>query len=185
MDNGASSYRRFLDGDDNGIVEILRDYKDGLIFYLNSFTQNIHIAEELMSETIFKLMIKKPKFSQKSSFKTWLYAIGRNEALAYLKKRGRFSDIPFEDYEKWISDEEELEKAYLCEERKIIVHRALNRLKAEYRQVLYLVYFENFDNSQAAIVMKKNKHQIETLVYRAKKSLKSQLIKEGFVYEEL
>ena len=26
MDNGASSYRRFLDGDDNGIIEIIRDY---------------------------------------------------------------------------------------------------------------------------------------------------------------
>ena len=33
MDNGASSYRRFLEGDDNGIVEIIRDYKDGLIFF--------------------------------------------------------------------------------------------------------------------------------------------------------
>lgn len=29
MDNGASSYRRFLDGDDEGIVEIIKDYKDG------------------------------------------------------------------------------------------------------------------------------------------------------------
>ena len=31
MDNGASSYRRFLDGDDNGITEIVENYKDGLI----------------------------------------------------------------------------------------------------------------------------------------------------------
>ena len=51
MDNGASSYRRFLDGDENGIVEIIRDYKDGLIFYLNGFTQNIYVAEELAEET--------------------------------------------------------------------------------------------------------------------------------------
>ena len=35
MDNGASSYRRFLDGDDKGIAEIVGDYKDGLILYLN------------------------------------------------------------------------------------------------------------------------------------------------------
>ena len=44
MDNGASSYRRFLDGDDEGIVEIIRDYKDGLILYLNGFTQDISTA---------------------------------------------------------------------------------------------------------------------------------------------
>ena len=47
-------YRRFLDGDDSGFVELVRDYKDGLIFYLDSFTRNIHIAEELMQETFAK-----------------------------------------------------------------------------------------------------------------------------------
>ncbi len=34
MDNGASSYRRFLDGDDNAIAEIVRDCKDGLILFV-------------------------------------------------------------------------------------------------------------------------------------------------------
>ena len=33
--------------------------------------------------------------------------------------------------------------------------------------------------------MKKNNRQIENLVYRAKMSLKSELDKEGFKYEEL
>ncbi len=41
MDNGASSYRRFLDGDDKGIAEIVGDYKDGLILYLNGYVNNI------------------------------------------------------------------------------------------------------------------------------------------------
>ena len=46
MDNGASSYRRFLEGDDNGIVEIIRDYKDGLILFLNRYVNNIHISTQ-------------------------------------------------------------------------------------------------------------------------------------------
>ena len=29
MDNGASSYRRYLEGDDEGIADIVREYKDG------------------------------------------------------------------------------------------------------------------------------------------------------------
>ncbi len=33
--------------------------------------------------------------------------------------------------------------------------------------------------------MKKSKRQIENLVYRAKMSLKSELDKEGFIYEKL
>ena len=53
MDNGASSYRRFLDGDDKGIAEIVGDYKDGLIIYLNSYVNNLFIAEELTEDTFF------------------------------------------------------------------------------------------------------------------------------------
>ena len=34
MDNGTNSYRRYLSGDDTGMVEIIRDYKDGLILFL-------------------------------------------------------------------------------------------------------------------------------------------------------
>ena len=44
MDNGASSYRRFLDGDNKGLSEIVRDYKDGLMLYLNGFVNNISVA---------------------------------------------------------------------------------------------------------------------------------------------
>jgi hypothetical protein len=30
MFNGAGSYRRFLNGDDNGLVEIVEEYKDDM-----------------------------------------------------------------------------------------------------------------------------------------------------------
>ena len=34
MDNGASSYRRFLSGDKDAIVELLKEYNDGLVLFL-------------------------------------------------------------------------------------------------------------------------------------------------------
>lgn len=181
MDNGTESYDRYLDGDDGGLAEIIRDYKDGLILYLNGFTQNIHIAEELMEETFVKLAIKKPRFLHKSSFKTWLYAMGRNLALDYLRK----NRVIFEPDTKLSEEQEDFEISYLREERRIIIHKAMKSLKPEYCQVLYLIFFEGFDNGQAARVMKKSKRQIENLIYRAKISLKSELKREGFVYEEL
>ena len=185
MDNGASSYRRFLDGDDTGIVEIIRDYKDGLILYLNGFVGNIYTAEELMEDVFFKLVTKKPKFSGNCNFKTWLYSIGRNTAIDYVRHNGKIADISIDDCETYVDEEESLEKSYLVEERKIIVHKALGKLKPEYGQILYLIYFEGFSNREAATVMKKSKHQVENLVYRARMSLKSELCKEGFIYEEL
>ncbi|MBQ6847570.1 MAG: RNA polymerase sigma factor [Clostridia bacterium] len=186
MDNGASSYRRFREGgDESGLVEIIRDYKDGLILYLNSFVGNIHIAEELAEDTFVLLGIKKPKDNGKGLFKTWLYTIGRNVAIDYLRRDSKHANISIDDCPELVSEEQNLELAYIKEERKITVHRTLGKLKSEYRQILWLIYFEDFSIKQAAVVMKKSVHSIETLVYRARKSLKSQLELEGFVYEEL
>ena len=189
MDNGASSYRRFLDGDDNGFVEIVRDYKDGLILFLDSFVRNLSIAEELAEDTFVKLGIKKPHFSGKSSFKTWLYAIGRNVAVDYIRKESKHSSIsinelPIDECVD-LADRQTLEDAYLKEERKIVIHQALGELKPEYRQVLWLTYFESLSNKETARIMRKSVHNTETLIYRAKQSLKSQLIREGFTYEDI
>ena len=185
MDNGASSYRRFLDGDEAGLIEIIRDYKDGLMLYLNGFVDNIYTAEDMTEETFVKLVVKRPKFSAKSTFKTWLYAIGRNVAIDYTRRLSKTAGRPIEAYHHRLSDEERLERSYLREEQKVMVHQALKKLRPEYRQVLHLIYFEDFYHSQAAAVMGKNKRQIENLVYRAKLSLKSVLENGGFHYEEL
>ena len=185
MDNGASSYRRFLDGDDEGLAEIVRDYSDGLTLYLNGFVKNLTVAEELMEETFFKLVIKKPRFKIKSTFKTWLYTIGRNIALDYLRKNSKQADIAFDDLESVLKDETNLEERYIREERMRTLHYALKQLNPEYRQVLWLLFFEGFSVSEVSFIMKKNTRQMKNLVYRAKSALRSQLNKEGFVYEEL
>lgn len=185
MDIGAINYRHFLEGNDDGIVEIIRIYKDGLILFMNRYVQNIHIAEELSEETFFKLVVKKPRFNEKHTFKTWLYTIGRNVAINYVKRLARMSNLSDEEMQQIQSDEESLEQSYIREERKILVHRALARIKAEYGQVLYLKFFEDMDNEQIAVVMKKNKRQIENMLYQAKQALKIELKKEGIEYEGL
>ena len=185
MDNGASSYRRFLDGDKEGIVEIIRDYKDDLTLYLNTYTRNIGTAEELMEDVFVKLVTKKPRFNEKSSFKTWLYAIGKNMAIDHLRRISKLSDAPIEDFPRLTDGEESIEHSYIRQENRLTVQKAMQKLKPRYRQVLYLTFFEELDNEQTAQVMKKTKRQIENLVYHAKQSLKTELSKEGFVYEDL
>ena len=186
MDNGASSYRRFRsNGDESGLVEIIRDYKDGLILYLTSIVGNIQAAEELAEDTFVLLGTKKPRDKGGSSFKTWLYTIGRNVAIDYLRKCKRQSFVSLDDSAELISEEVGIERAYLRKEQQVLVHRAMRKLSPEYQQVLWLVYFEELSNKDAAKVMGKSLRSAESLLYRARKSLKAQLEKEGFDYEKL
>ncbi|MBR4509941.1 MAG: RNA polymerase sigma factor [Ruminococcus sp.] len=182
MDNGENSYRRFLVGDKEGLYEIICEYREPLILYLNSIVQNIHIAEELAEDTFFELAARKPDFSGKSSFKTWLYSIGFNIAAKQFRKRANITLVPIDAQE--ILDEESIEKNYLKNERDRMIHKSLHKLKTEYRQVLYLSFFECLKNEETALIMKKSKRQVENLLYNAKKALRAELERSGYDYEE-
>ncbi|MDO4863271.1 MAG: RNA polymerase sigma factor [Ruminococcus sp.] len=184
MDNGASSYRRFLDGDKEAIVKIVSEYNNGLVLFLNSITGNICLAEELAEDVFCELLLEKPRYNGRSSFKTWLYAIARYKAVHMLRRYRRTADVPIDELYA-LSDEEDIERDYLKSVQRIAVHKALGRISRDYSQALYLTYFEGFSNTETAKIMRKSNRQIENLLYRAKIALRAELEKEGFVYEEL
>ena len=59
------------------------------------------------------------------------------------------------------------------------VHTAVATLPEDMRVVVHLVYFEEMSYEEAAKVMKKNRKQIDNLLYRAKKELRIILGKDG------
>ena len=184
MNSVADNYRRFLPGDKDGLADLVRTYRDSLTLYIYSIVGDIGIAEELMEDTFVKLYVSKPKYSGKSSFKTWLYSIGKHTATDYIRWNSRIRQISSETILD-VADEVNLEVDTIKSEESKMLHKAIQRLKPEYEQVLYLSYFENFSNDETAEIMKKTNRQVRNLLYNAKKALKSELEKEGYVYENL
>lgn len=182
LENGA--YMRYLDGDDSAVAELVREYSDGLILYIYSYVRDLDTAEELCNETFIRLVMKKPKFKGKSSFKTFLYSIGRHTALEYLRRHKRRREVPLDDVGELKSGDSP-ELAYILAEQNETLRRAMLKLKPEYSQVLWLTYFENLSAQSAAEVMNKSVRSVESLLYRAKPALKKELEKEGFEYEKL
>lgn len=179
MDKGASSYRRFLDGDDDGFTQIVVDYYDGLALWLSSYVRDLDVAEELAQETFAKLVTKKPRFNGRSSFKSWLYSIGRNAALDHLRREKRRGAAPLDECAMTASDED-IEQNYLSSERDAALHRAMLRLKPDYRHALWLFYFEEMSQRDIAKAMGRSVDSVKHLITRARDSLKSELEKESF-----
>ena len=79
------------------------------------------------------------------------------------------------DTVEYLSGGEEPLTAYLKEESRQELHRAMEKLKPEHRQILWLIYFDNLSYQEAAKVMKKSVHSAEMLASRARQALKTQL----------
>lgn len=155
-------------------------YKDHLIFFINRYVSNLSIAEELAEDAFLELLIHKNRYNFKTSFKTYLFTIGRNKAIDYARRGSRYKfvgiDESVEKSESYIQVEEKL----LADEKKRVINEALISLSEDYRAVLHLIYYEDLSYEDAARIMKKNRKQIENLVYRARKALREVLEKGNY-----
>ena len=183
MDNSVSLYQRFLDGDNNGLEELVKLYNYNLIFYINEFVNNITISEDIAADTFAKLVIRKAHFKNDYMFKTWLFKIARNSVIDYLRKRSRWQVRLHEILETELTDKEMLENTILKTEQSKHLHNTMQTMHNDYRDVLHLVYFEDMSYDEASAVLGKNVKQVKNLVYRAKQALKLALEREGFIYE--
>jgi len=182
---GDELYRCYLTGDEKALKELVELYGESLTLHINGFIGNANDAEELMIEAFTQIIGDKWNFRWESSFRPYLFAIGRILALRYLKERKNESFVSFEAAEAESGkDDATPETDYLDGERKGQLHEALRKLKPEHRDVLYLIYFEDMSYAEAGRVLNKNKRQIEGLEYRARASLKKIMESEGFTYAE-
>jgi len=161
-------------------LEILIDrYRESLTMFLYGIIGNMEDAEELAIDTFALLIYGKARYKvQKGcSFKTWLYSVGRKQALLRLRKR-KFFSVPLTNQTDL--SQSSPEDIVFKEDRDRELHRALSQLKDEYRQVLYLLYFEGMSHKEIAGVMKKSIKQVYNLASRGRRSLEEILRGKGF-----
>ena len=170
-------YSRYLaEHNEDDLRILLERHKESLMLFLHSFVRNMADAEELMLDAYAEAAAG-ADYSGKSSFKTWLFSIGKNLALTYLRKQ-RFTAGESIAQTDVIAAPPELN--ILREERNRQLYEALSHLREDYRQILILLYFEDMSHEEAGRVMGKTKRQTYHLAERGRAALKEQLERMGF-----
>ena len=177
MDNGESSYRRFLEGDRDAFDSVLEIYFDNLTFFINRYVHDVHTAEDIAIDSLLELIVHPKRYNFKVSLKTYLFTIGRNKAINYIRRCGRIAFTELNDTDL-LSDYKSLEDDVIEDERWQRVSRAVEKLPEPMRAAVHLVYFEEMSYADAAKIMKKSEKQVDNLLYRAKGILKG-LIENG------
>lgn len=179
------NYRAFLDGEQEGFEKLVLAHKDNLIYFIHRYVKDLNQAEDLAQDAFVEIYIHKERFHFKSSFKTYLFTIGRNKAVDYIRKADRqvlTEEVVFS--ETAYGEETALEDTIIANEEKKLLNTAMKQLKKEYQEVLDLVYLQEMSHKETAAVLHKTTPQIKVLVHRGRKALGKILEKEGYVHEK-
>ena len=175
-DTDEAIYSRFLaDRREEDFRILLERHRESLTLFLYGYVHNMEDAEELMLDAYAEAAVG-AGFSGRSSFKTWLFSVGKNLALQHLRRQR--SRLSRQDALPEAASPPELD--LLRAERSLQLYQALSQLKTEYRQILILLYFEDMSPEEAGRVMGKTRRQIYRLAEQSRQALKEKLEGMGF-----
>ena len=172
MEKDRELYQKFLCGDKEALNELMKMYRNELIYFIHRFVNDFQAAEDISQEVFVYLMRHKEIYDFNYSFRTFLYTIAKSRAYNYIKSRKRTVFIE-ENAETVFTEIFDVEEEIFKNDESLMVRRAMKNLKKEYQVVIYLVDLNKLSYEEAGVIMNKSMSQIKSLVHNARKRLKA------------
>jgi RNA polymerase sigma-70 factor (ECF subfamily) len=146
------------------------------------YLQNMEDAEEITQDVFVQVYDSLASFNEKASIKTWIYRISINKSLDYLKHKrsvkrffifGKKSENEFEINN--LSTFEHPGVALENKENAQILFQTINELTENQKTAFILSKLDGLNNPEIAEIMNVSISSVESLIFRAKASLKEKL----------
>jgi RNA polymerase sigma-70 factor, ECF subfamily len=148
-------FGRACRGNEAAFTALVKRYERELYGYLRRYLGDASFADDVFQNTFLQMYIKRDAYEAGRPVRPWLYAIATNQAIDFMRRRGRRSAVSLEQQTGEDGEGEvhrlldlletrgpsALDAASLDETRKL-VRKAVDRLPDFLRQVVLLAYFQ-------------------------------------------
>lgn len=164
----------FRAGSDSAFNYIYQQYFDKLYNYGCQFTQDQSLVEDTLQDLFIELKLRCGHLSQTDKILPYLYSAFRRKMIRSRAKLNKFKALDSADSfpiiagaeESIINDEEE-------REHHLRLQKALGALPENYREIIYLFYYENLSYEEIqAIQGFSNIKSARNLLYKAVNSVR-------------
>lgn len=167
----------FRSGSDSAFDYIYAQYFDKLYNYGCQFTQDQSLVEDTIQDLFIELKLRCGHLSPTDKILPYLYSALRRKIIRFRTKQSRFKAFDSVNSfptiagvdESIIADEED-------RENHLRLQKALNELPENYREIIYLFYYENLSYEEIrAIQGFTNIKSARNLLYKAVNSLRKRI----------
>lgn len=169
MDTDFLLLHRMRNGDDQAIDDFVRKYYPMILRYCHLHIQDTGYAEDLTQETFARFFRTLHQYQHYGKAANYLYVIAGNLCRDYYKK---LDEIPMEDLpEQPVYQMESLNL-------RLDVHRALEQLPPELKEVTILFFFQEMKQKEIARILGIGLPLVKYRIKRAKELLSKYIGKE-------
>lgn len=156
-------------GNSKALIEnTIRKHADMIYRIAYQNTGSYDDAEDILQEVSIALITKNAPLDDEEHLKRWLIRVTINKCRDLYRHLKVIETEPLEDHEDIPAEETDG------------VMEELQQLPEQYRNIIYLYYYEQYTLQEIAQILKKSINTISSGLQRARKQLKNILIEEGF-----
>lgn len=139
-------------------------------FLMGLTSGNHELAEELTQETFYRATKNVGKFRGECKMSTWLCQIAKYAFYQYIDKKNKRREVPLETVVD-IALEEEVEKNYIQNERKIFLYKKIQQLQSPMKDVVMLRLTGDLSFREIGDILGKSENWARVTFYRGKQIL--------------
>jgi RNA polymerase sigma-70 factor (ECF subfamily) len=160
---------RAAQGDERAFRELARRHAGSALRLARRILGSEALAEEIVQDAFLRVWTNAPRWRPEAAFRTWLYRVVINLCL---NAKRRPADLPLAAAGDPPDPAQDPGAALEQRERDAQLAAAIDRLPARQRAAIVLTYQEGLGNAEAAAVLGMSISGIETLLVRARRSLR-------------
>ena len=173
-----------LSGNESAYKKLVDKYDRPIYFHIKKMIREQELVEDLVQEVFMKAFNNLKTYSNEYAFSTWLYRIATNHTIDYLRKK-KLKTLSINDPYKTKDGEVEVQlpdetyatdKKIIKQERKVIVHDAINNLPEKYRLVIQMRHMEELSYDEISEKLDLPLGTVKAHIFRARELLYKALI---------
>jgi len=158
---------RIAEGDREAFQTFYERHAERVLRFAWRVVRGLHLAEEVLQETMMVVWSDAARFQGRSKATTWLLGIARNLSHNLLRREARGDRLPETSHVEADPSEDAL--------RSVRVEEALERLTPNHREVFHLVFYEELTLRETAEVLDIPEGTVKSRMHHARRALAKEL----------
>ncbi|NHK29599.1 RNA polymerase sigma factor [Parvularcula flava] len=186
-DPDIEDIRLLAGGDAAAASRLVLRHSDRLMAVAYRMTGARDAAEDIVQEAFIRMMRQAAKWEEgKALFSTWLHRVTVNLCYDRLRKAStRYEQAAGDDLPEEAADEPAADAMLEGRERGLAVREALDRLPERQKMAIVLCHYEDLSNQEAAEAMDISVEALESLLARARRSMRKDMKLAAALNDEL
>ncbi len=157
---------------------LINTYKERLYWHIRRIVLDHDDADDVLQNTFIKVFKSIEGFKGESKLYSWMYRIGTNEALSFLKAKSRKLGVSSEELKQRMTENLKADVYFEGDEIQLKLQKAIASLPEKQKLVFNMKYFEEMKYDQISEILDTSVGGLKASYHLAVKKIESFLKEE-------